>query len=395
MAPERDPAKSEHRSQSSPAASEAWRNWRAHAQGVQERGAAEYVLYSDSFWSAEIVDRLGPYQLLNTIAGGRSPQVGDSHPVLVLRVSYHLLDPDPMIIPVLDKAKPGSYHGGWLDEEVAALLSLALHVRCRSGGMSREFGQLADPRGRPLAIALRSPPLVAPSPGATPLIPGIARDVGVADARTFLKRYFELEPARARGLIRAARLFQQALWGADGDPRSSWLQLFAALEAAADAWSGAGAGGSARLRIAETWPDLDKLLSQVSQAKPELANQLAEELAPLVRAQYRVLRFVDAFPPPPPDPRPMWDPVDWERLGHHIRALYKIRSGALHAGVPIPEPLCFPPRADQEGVWTEAPPGGATQIGDATWPAASIPMLLWTFAHSVGGALRAWWMASA
>ncbi len=361
-----------------------WENWRAERDGAPEGAAAEYPLYSDSLWTGEITSGLGPYQVLNMIGGGMSPQVGRAYPALALRVGWHLPEPDYRV-DVPDKPKTGSYHGGWVDDELAALLSLALNVRCRSGGMWRDFGHVSsdDVRGRPLAFRLRPPPLVPPQEDRA-VIPQIARSVGLEDARPLLTRYPDLWPRKARGLARAARVYQRALWAADDDPRYAWLQLFAALETAALAWS--GEKGDERERISEAWPELDELLGRTEES---VRTKLAKLLAPLVKAQFRSLRFIEAFCPPPPAERSAW-PIDWDAMNKHFRALYARRSEALHAGVPIPEPLCVPPRREEPG-WDEAPGGLAVSMGDATWPSDSIPMLLWLFAYVVGGAIREWW----
>jgi hypothetical protein len=51
---------------------------------------------------------------------------------LIVRVTKHAVI-EPLILGgVGPKPQPGSYHGGWVDDELAALLSLALDIRLRS-----------------------------------------------------------------------------------------------------------------------------------------------------------------------------------------------------------------------------------------------------------------------
>jgi hypothetical protein len=68
----------------------------------------------------------------------------------------------------------GGYHGGGPAEEVAALVSLALGVRCRSGGITRRWlrGD-PDPLGTPFEADHRRPYLPEQA-GPRALLPGIS-----------------------------------------------------------------------------------------------------------------------------------------------------------------------------------------------------------------------------
>jgi hypothetical protein len=66
-----------------------WRNWQAHTAAADLRGRAEYALYSDAHFTSELRE-VGPYTLLNTVAGTGTPRAGLVTQALVLRVEYHL-----------------------------------------------------------------------------------------------------------------------------------------------------------------------------------------------------------------------------------------------------------------------------------------------------------------
>ena len=97
---------------------------------------AEYTLYSDAPVSGELA--IGPYAFLNTVAHWPGPAaIGTPTPMLVLRANMHLSEggPDQMD---LTKESVADYYGGDLDDELAALLALALG--CRTLGRHHATG---------------------------------------------------------------------------------------------------------------------------------------------------------------------------------------------------------------------------------------------------------------
>jgi hypothetical protein len=369
------------------AAPDGWRNWQAYKAGEPEHGWVEYVLYSDSAFVDEVRDVDWPYRVVNLVGGAASRvRAGSHHPALALQVAHHM-DFGARDYEVPDKPRPGSYHGGWIDDELAALLGLRLGVRLMSGGFWRVFGFGDDnPRGEPHVFRFRPPNLVPPTIAERSVLPYVAQDqVQLGPVRAWLQKYSGLGAKRPRALVRAARMHQRGLWTADADPAAAWLWFVGALEAAAVAWTPRSA--SARVRIAEAWPELDVALARAN--KP-VADELTRLLAPQVRISWRVRAFVEAMKPIPPSRRPSTGRADWDHLGQAIDAVYDHRSKALHQGIPIPEPLCSPPYLEESGLAAESPFGLATHVGDASWPASSLPMHLWAFEHLVRDCLVRW-----
>jgi hypothetical protein len=124
-----------------------WRNWRTQRDGRPARGALEYACYTDAPLVGSIEHDFGPYRLLNTLATLADQQAGRAQLALVLRVDLHLDEtdepelPPPLQVPdeisesgnrrALDELFAGwtdssTYHAGQLDDELAALVSLAL-----------------------------------------------------------------------------------------------------------------------------------------------------------------------------------------------------------------------------------------------------------------------------
>jgi len=98
-----------------------WENWRAQLCGEPSAGTAEYSLWTDAHITGEEMGGLGPYEVLNALnvhVGRGRTGIG-----MLLSVDMHLA-----VQPEIDWAKsdPGYFHGAYLDEELAALVSLRL-----------------------------------------------------------------------------------------------------------------------------------------------------------------------------------------------------------------------------------------------------------------------------
>lgn len=369
-----------------PPAPAGWRNWKAFDAGQPWSGSFETVLYSDARFIDEILDA-GPYEVLNLVgSGGR---LGVALPALVVRIADHLERDVRADVP--ERGRPGSYHGGWIPDELAALLSVALNVRLQRGGTWRWFRPDGDPRGQPTAHDARPPYLAQPEHWRAPILPTITLEANLGGTRELIEGFHQMQPADAREFIRAARLFQRAVWSVEGDPQSTFLLLFAALEAASNRWRRRSIDDPLE-RVRRNDPDLGDTLARIEDDQIRL--DLAKQLAKLSGAQAKVTAFVEAFAPDPPAQRSQMRRVDWNALPEIVRVLYGHRSHALHAGIPIPHPLLLPPHRDsyedEDSALEEAPLGLSVSVDDASWPAHDLPMCLWLFAHVVRGSLISW-----
>jgi hypothetical protein len=320
-----------------------WENWRAYSGG-DPAAAFEYACYTDAYVTGEVLDGLGPYQLLNTVAIGHRP--GDARLAVVLRVGYHAdpYKPDPERL----QTNVGGYHGGDVSDEIASLISLSLDRRMKAAGAVRSFLPGEDPLGHPRQLEHRQPYLALPT--GRSILPRMTDTVLLDDCVPLLQRYPKFSAEQAYALVRAARAYQQALWIAEDDPALAWLKLISAVETAA--WY-RGPRGMAKKKFAD---------------------------------------FLVDFPVTPPTPRPVQGQLDWSprALKRSFETIYDWRNKDLHNGIPIPLPMCEAPQQSPEG-FNEVPFGLATWSWSTTWAAADTPMLLHTFKHIVGQALRAWW----
>ena len=189
--------------------------------------------------------------------------------------------------------------------------------------------------------------------------------------------------------MRAARLYQQALWISDADPSMAWILLVSAIEAAANNRAVLPATNIERLRL--SWPEMGLLLESIDR---EQRDAIADLLAPTVKVGAKFLQFLAEFMPGPPDSRPSeFGKVDWTQMSEYLVLVYRYRSLALHTGKPFPYPMCEPPHVLDEGVPLETPLGLSSQIGGSAWLAQDTPMLLHVFEYLTRRALQKWWLA--
>lgn len=346
---------------------------------------AEIPLYSDTNFTTIIRRPDWPFDLLPSLADNQPNQVKLA---AIARVRWC------GEVPNWDIEQPiatddGSYHGGDLGDEIAGLISLLYGVRCRSGGELRRWlpgtnGVWDDPLGQPFEIGHRPPVWIAPHRRRT-VLPMPPRTAAFSDEVRRIESIANLDQGSAVALIRAARLYSNALWIADSDPNMAWLQLVSAIEVVAVSHS---ATTPAWKRVEVGMPKVWAALVSISDTH---AQQVGKMLAHLVKSTDRFLRFLEEFAPQPPMERPQFEQFDWSNLPDACRAIYDYRSRALHGGTPFPRPMCEPPMVFDDGVSCEMPTGLASSDGVSTWRAEDLPMHLHLFEYITRGSLLSWW----
>lgn len=365
----------------------AWRNWRA----ALERGLAtspefEVVLYSDASLIGEHLT-LGPYDVITTGA-----DISPMMPSLVVRGETLI----PQIPDLVDRetgelmpADSRAYHGGTPVDEIAALLSLSCGVRCRAGGTTRVWKTRQDPCGSPVFWDMH--PVSRPGPPNPEILPLVSsRQAILADVEGLLLKFPKLAAGKAVALIRAARLYSNALWWANEDPNFAWLQLVGAIEVAANTRRSRNLVGSEVLLVLEELaPELWAALTGTSD---EIKERVARQMLPTLRAQRKFIDFVSEFEQGPPEPRPQqFGQVEWDEMSSHMKIVYDHRSKALHRGTPFPQPMLGKPYFDDQNGLSELPLGMSAGGAGASWMANEFPLTLQTFEHIVRGCLLTWW----
>lgn len=369
-----------------PRAPRMWRNWQASLEGAPRLGITECSLFSDAWFVAEAIG-YGPYSLLNPVA--RTTFAGGMYewkPALTLRVDQHL----PGEHPDMNVTDAEHYHGGWLEDEVAALVALIFGARVIAGPITREFEDHGDPLGRPrthsTGILPAQPPRLQAAQIPTLLGQRDLREIGV------LSTLPDMTAETATALVKSARSYQQALWLADTAPELAWLLFVSAIETAAGHWDTVELSPVERLEL--SYPRMVRLLRE--KADDELVEGVAAEMRKVIGATSKFRGFCRRFKPDPPADRPQFGKFDFDDASYRdaIDRIYDYRSRALHGGTPFPHPMCMPPMAcGDDGRVEERPTGLAASSYSATWLAEDLPMCLHTFAYITRGALLRWWQS--
>jgi hypothetical protein len=192
-------------------------------------------------------------------------------------------------------------------------------------------------------------------------------------------------------LVRAARLYQDALWLAESQPQLSWLLMVSALESAALCWRSSSEDPALKLEVSK--PELFEYLSGL--ADKCAVFRVAKAFKDSFGLTRKFMDFVMAFRPPEPTARPKAWLIDWsdKSLKKILKDVYHFRSQALHAGKPFPAPMCIPPLDDPTWAAPSERPVGHTRMGGGTWLEEDTPIVLHTFEYITRGALLNWWNA--
>lgn len=360
-----------------------YENWKAFLQEKPIRYTFEFPMFTDAHITGQISEGCGPYQLLNTVPLFKQETIV---PSIILRVAEHLENDPPT--PEMDKTDTARYHGGSLSDEIAALMSLCLGIRLKASGCIRMFEPGGDPQGRPEMHSLHLDPVLIKPRGLGAVLPH-AEGTHSINAAYLFPKFPEIAPNDAIALIKAARLYQNAVWISESEPSLSWIFLVSAVETAAHHWRHEKESPVDRLRSFK--PKLESIL--LLAGGPELVQEVAELISDYMGSTRKFLDFSLTYRPEPPEKRPSGysqHPWDQETLEKSLRKIYDWRSRALHGGTPFPEPMCRSP-VREDDAYHEKPLGLAASSKGAVWVADDIPMLLHVFEYIVRNALLSWW----
>ncbi len=324
-------------------------NWKAFIEKTKSEYAYEIPLYSDA--SLGLFDKLqaGPYQFFRTAPSNACEK--PFRTIVIMRVEVHIVRDVHESFADMENTNDAAYHGGDLNDEIAALLSLLFGVRLMPGSVTREFSSRFDPLGIPGDSS------VIPTLGISSyqtIIPRLQRRDEVRKLPDIFETYPTLERADALMLVKAARQYQQAVWYADTDPNLAWLMLVSAVETAANHWQNGK------------------------------------------RVSKKFREFISHFLLGPPESRPgamgQFPFEEKTKLDEALKKIYNYRSKALHEGKPFPAPMChLPGRYGGDDEMAEIPTGLATGALGSTWRHEDTPMALHTFEHIVRSSITGWW----
>lgn len=367
-----------------PASYENWKS--ALSSNKSLYSGFEVPLFTDAHITGEIAEGFGPYQFLNPVA---IPRSSDSiMPGVFLRIESRL-EMHSLSTEEMSRTDSTYYHGGTLEDEIAALASLILGVRFKSGGKTRQFNEGEDSRGKPILYNLNMNPILLLN-GEKLIIPNARRKINLNDLDQLLS-YPTLSPEDAIILVKAARIYQDAIWIAESEPELAWIMFVSAIETVANHWSTVKATPVEKLHM--SMPELEDVL--FNQGGEGHVKTVANMIVPYMGATKKFVGFLMNFLPHTPlnqskkHFRHSWDEIEIEKT---LKIIYKYRSGALHGGSKFPAPMCYPPIIF-DGMPSEVPVGLATMANGGVWTIDDTPILLHTFEHIVRGALLKWWVS--
>jgi hypothetical protein len=360
-----------------------WENWKAKLSSAPLKSSLEYPLFTDCRITGEVAEGLGPYQLLNAV-----PTVDTELllPYLVLRIDYHCEEDKPD----WRGTNVDRYHGGGLEDEIAALVSLCLGIRMKAGGISRLFDIQKDPRGRPTQWEIDRNPILSKPFRRSSVLPFALREHSL-DYTAPLSQLHVLSAKESVAIVRAARFYQDAMWVAESEPQLCWLLFVSAIETAAAFWR--TSNDSPVDRLSTSRPKLKEVL--LDAGGEELLLTVADMMSDYMGATKKFVDFLMEFLPEAPQKRPSkafqtsWEPTEMRKS---LRTIYRWRSRALHGGVPFPAPMCLAP-THYEGELQEVSVGSAMSTRGAVWVAEDTPMLLYVFEYIVRSTLLNWWQS--
>jgi hypothetical protein len=371
--------------------------WQLFRQPDAEADGFEFVLYSDSvpLLAPGEPHAVGPLTVWST-----GPDAGLGFGArLVLRAwpASPVDDPgaseaftdggEAQLLAVMQKSAQW-WLGEAVDEEVAALLSLGMGIRMRSGGITRRFAAGGDPAGAPEWHNHLVPVLPAVPDHLVQIhfIRGI--ETPFDWAWKLVQEVPRVSATEAFVLVRAAIQYAEALWVVDSDPQLAWLRLVTALEGVA-----VHVQAEANLLPNLIRKQFQHTADAVQGADGEIPPKVLSEFDKLLGAGARFTEFTARFAPGAFEPRPPVEfQVDFDNLGPRLKKIYDLRSKLLHEGRPFPPMLVMgiPERFDN-GAWAEHPGDSVHLTGSAGWSPQDLPMHLWVFAHIAQSAILNWW----
>jgi len=353
--------------------------------GNKENSMTEFSIYSDSSFTGDLGDEK-TYSFLNMLP---MHETGVNPTIMVQAKSA--LDTSKIIY-IDENPNIDDYHGGWINDEIAALISLKLGVRAHAGSNLREYNGHSHPYGSPRAEHNPPPPLLLKRGY---VVPSAKKEVSINDLKT-INDIYKLSESDFNSLIKAARNFQDSLWICESSPNLAWLLMISAIEVAANCWNSKSGDPIQRLKVAK--PQLFNKLNDLN--IQGLTEEIANEFSDSMGAAKKFRDFCLCFLPDEPAKRPEYGRIKWNRntLRDIFNTIYRLRSNALHAGKPFPQPMCSPPDnffgISEQAVSSPKAKGSfapkKSTLG-ATWSYKEAPINLNLFVHMTHSILNKWW----
>jgi hypothetical protein len=325
-----------------------YKNWARKLTNCKSSSIIEVPLFSDpySFVDDIEIDHC-PYQIINPYTIYRENLLLMR---LLLRVENFDSDKTPAVTESDEEVSIDLYLENNLPDQIAVLLSLCLGVRIKAGGPSRIFQDSSDRFGTPIAHNIHDNPPAVRLATAHAVLPSALKNLyeddsifSLSSIESYISSFIKLTPNQAELLIRAAKLYRDALWLIETEPQLSWIMLVSAIEViAADHIK----SNSCPIDIfREKEPNLAAEIEE--SGGEQLLSKIADKFVEKKFVMQKYKKFLLEFLPEPPSQRPPHHmQINWEDLKGKTRKnplmkIYQYRSTALHAGKPFPLDMCY------------------------------------------------------
>lgn len=356
-----------------------YENWKKYIENGTAFSISEYPIYSDITVTSELLDGLEPMSFHNALPLNK--RAGEVVIPIVVRVGIclEIKNNDWSI------SNYGHYHGGWLNDEIAALMSFALGARFHAGNSIRDFGGFEkDPLGSPRFDNLSQPPLFFVRERGH-ILPEVAKSKCL-DELLLLNVFLKLSHDTASKFVQCARQYQSALWVSESNPDMCWLLLVSAIEIAANEWASSESNDTENLKL--TYPEYYSFIEQFN--SDELVENTATTFCAVTKASSKFLKFCMNYSPTDLEQE---NSAGFEfskkKLKKAFNKIYGYRSLALHSGVPFPAPMCRAPEIIDSKFW-QRPTGLGSSTNGATWLKDDLPMNLHLFHYLTRSILTNW-----
>lgn len=298
-------------------------NWKLKEKGEKPVRIVEYPLYTDAYKIESAYSHVNcPYTLVN-------PDVLTTKPICLPRIILQVEEFN-YLGKNIKKAKnfySDFYLINNIPDQVAVILSLILGVRIRAGNESRLFQAVNLDQGIPLHRYIDLDPAQVELIKNKPLLPTILKNIdnengffslNIVDQ--YISSFSSLTVTQAELVIRAAKLYRDAIWIVDSEPQLSLILLISVIEL---------------LSQQDKIDDSEHVCNGICQiCKKHICKR------PSSRKQFE--NFLINYLPDPPTKRCReenqinWNELKKKKNNNIFLQMYRFRSKFLHEGIAFP-----------------------------------------------------------
>ncbi len=386
-----------------------YQNWQDLSKNSDDENRisfSEFPLYSDADEiDGQITNDECPYNIINPCVPNKYKHKNYNlmRPLLILRIKYynhqnenHHKNKKHTKNKQTEKINYDEYLRSNIADQIAVLASLVLGIRLKAGGVNRIFDNEKDTFGRPVAYFHNNFPPQFIHENNYEALPSALKCIHKKDTYFNIKKFndyllsiIKLDPKNIELLIRAAKLYRDAIWLIESETQLSWIMLVSAIEVIAQEKD--ERPDSTPIEIFQR--DHEKLFKDIkSLCDEKLLNTIAKTFVDKKNVCRKYKLFLSEFLPKPPSIRPPQHlRINWDDLKinsntkNPLMQIYEYRSNYLHTG------QSFPQAGRLEHDFAEKPSESYIFIDNEYKMTKNLPLTINTFEYIVRNAILGWW----